>query len=68
MVEWLHNALREAKEKLKTRLNQAGSKLPGCDSLKFLATQLNFRTTPSQMRKKRNSELHVAQIEKRKYK
>ena len=61
MVKWLHNTLNSGQDKLKIRINQQSLQVPDCQSAKEVSAFLNFRNTPSEMRRRRNSELHVAQ-------
>jgi hypothetical protein len=60
-VEWLHTTLRNAQDKLKSRLKKQLLQVPNCQSAEEVVGFLNFRNTPSEMRRRRGSELHVAQ-------
>ncbi len=60
MVEWLHSTLRNAQDKLTTRINKQSLQVPDCQSVEQVSGLLNYRKTPSEMRR-RDSELHVAQ-------
>ena len=64
MVEWLHTTLRNAQDKLTTRLNKQSLQVPDCKSPQEVSALLHFRNTPSEMRRRRDSELHVAQTKK----
>ena len=61
MVEWLHSTLRNAQDKLTTRINKQSLQVPDCQSAEEVSGFLNYRKTPSEMRRRRGSELHVAQ-------
>jgi hypothetical protein len=61
MVEWLHSTLRNAQDKLTTRINKQSLQVPDCQSAEEVSGFLNYRKTPSEMRRRRDSELHVAQ-------
>ena len=61
MVEWLHTTLSNGQDKLKIRINKQSLKVPDCQSAEEVSAFLNFRNTPSETRRKRDSELHVAQ-------
>ena len=61
MVEWLHTTLRNAQDKLTTRINTQSLQVPDCQSAEEVSGFLNFRNTPSEMRRRRDSELHVTQ-------
>ena len=61
MVEWLHTTLRNGQDKLTTRLNKQSLQVPDCKSPQEVSAFLHFRNTPSEMRRRRDSELHVAQ-------
>ena len=61
MVEWLHSTLKNGQDKLTTRLNKKSLQVPACQSAKEVSGFLDYRKTPSEMRRRRDSELHVAQ-------
>ena len=61
MVKWLHTTLRNAQDKLTTRINKQSLQFPDCQSAEEVNGFLNFRNTPSGMRRRRDSELHEAQ-------
>ena len=61
MGEWLHSNLRNAQDKLTTRINKQSLQVPDCQSVEQVSGLLNYRKTPSEMRRRRDSELHVAQ-------
>ena len=61
MVEWLHTTLSNGQDKLKSRLNKQSLQVPDCQSVEQVSGLLNYRKTPSEMRRRRDSELHVAQ-------
>ena len=61
MVEWLHTTLSNGQDKLKIRINKQSLQVPDCQSAEEVSAFLNFRNTPSEMRRRRDSELHVAQ-------
>jgi hypothetical protein len=61
MVEWLHTTSSNDQDKLKIRINKQSLQVPDCQSAKEVSAFLNFRNTPSEMRRRRDSELHVAQ-------
>ena len=61
MVEWLHSNLRNGQDKLTTRINKQSLQVPDCQSVEQVSGLLNYRKTPSEMRRRRDSELHVAQ-------
>ena len=61
MVEWLHSTLRNAQDKLTTRLNKQSLQVPDCQSAKEVSGFLDYRKTPSEMRRRRDSELHVVE-------
>ena len=63
MVEWLHSTLRNAQDKLTTRINKQSLQVPDCQSVEQVSGLLNYRKTPSEMRRRRDSELHVAQTQ-----
>ena len=60
-VEWLHTTLSNGQDKLKIRINKQSLKVPDCQSAEEVSAFLNFRNAPSEMRRKIDSELHVAQ-------
>jgi hypothetical protein len=61
MEEWLHTTLRNAQDKLTTRMNKQSLQVPDCQFAEEVSGFLTFRNTPSEMRRRRDSELHVAQ-------
>ncbi len=62
MVEWLYSTLRNSQDKLTTRINKQSLQVPDCQSAEEVSGFLNYRKTPSEMRRRRDSEaLHVAQ-------
>ena len=61
MVEWLHSTLRNAQDKLTTRINKHSLQVPDCQSVEEVSGFLNYRKTPAEIRRRRDSELHVAQ-------
>ena len=61
MVDWLHTTLRNGQDKLKSRLNKQSLQVPDCQSPEEVSAFLHFRNTPSEMSRRRDSELHVAQ-------
>ncbi len=63
MVEWLHSNLRNAQDKLTTRINKQSLQIPDCQSVEQVSGLLNYRKTPPEMRRRRDSELHVAQTQ-----
>ena len=63
MVEWLHSTLRNAQDKLTTRINKQSLQVPDCQSVEQVSGLLNYRKTPSEMRRRRDSELHLAQTQ-----
>ena len=61
MVEWLHSTLKNARDQLTARLNKQSLQVPACQSVEQVSGLLNYRKPPSEMRRRRDSELHVAQ-------
>ena len=61
MVEWLHSTLKNARDQLTARINKQSLQVPDCQSVEQVSGLLNYRKTPSEMRRRRDSELHVAQ-------
>jgi hypothetical protein len=61
MVEWLHSTLRNVRDQLTARINKQSLQVPDCQSVEQVSGLLNYRKTPSEMRRRRDSELHVAQ-------
>ena len=63
MVEWLHSTLKNARDQLTARINKQSLQVPDCQSVEQVSGLLNYRKTPSEMRRRRDSELHVAQTQ-----
>ena len=62
MIEWLHTNLKEKRESLVSRLHKLQPTVT-CTTAKEMSCFLSFRKSPSTMRKRRSSELHVAEQE-----
>jgi hypothetical protein len=62
MIEWLHTNLKEKWESLVSRLHKLQPTLKSTTA-KEMSCFLSFGKSPSTMRKRRSSELHVAEQE-----
>ncbi len=62
MIEWLHTNLKEKWKSLVSRLHKLQPTLT-CTTAKEMSCFLFFRKSPSTMRKRRSSELYVAEQE-----
>ena len=62
MIEWLHTHLKEKRESLVRRLHKLQPTVT-CSTPREMTCFLSFRKSPSTMRKRRSSELHVAEQE-----
>ena len=63
MVEWLHSTLKNSRDQLTARINKQSLQVPDCQSVEQVSGLLNYRKTPSEMRRRRDSELHLAQTQ-----
>ena len=62
MIQWLHTNLKEKRDSLVSRLHKLQPTLKST-TVKEMSCFLSFRKSPSTMRKRRSSELHVAEQE-----